>query len=360
MRERKANFWLTNKAAVVSPPQQIYGLLLLSVSATAGISFYYRASALFIEYRTGVSKDSIVTNARCMHHHGLLTAEGIGSFFQHFKTSAILAHYAKLNLDLVGIDGKSSEHNYGYLEVLPKLQCERPLRQMDQFDPTCIVDNQRLEQLIPSICRSTLLPERILDALHLSHCQDIFHNITDELHQDLNDCMSGFYRDALSIEPTYSRSTELKIGIHLRWGDKKNSDLSVLSQDHPLDWRSISPQMAILALQNIETIGCGSHQVKIYMKDGIAIQGLPYPIIDSGNDIDDLIDYMSNDVLIQGCSSYPILATFAVGNKIVRTSTPLHKKYNQDNSKTNQIFGVHEKIVISCPFQSYGRNLAKH
>lgn len=295
---------------------------------------------------------------KCIHRIGGVTSEGIGSYFQHFKTSAILAHYTHSNLNIVSGTPKST-HGYEYGSIISGLGCDYGLP-VDMIERTCYVNSSHLDDMLPSICHQLMTSIQILQMLSLSHCSDIVHEVDREMHEDFNDCMTPFYqRHLLPFQPTYSWSSNLRIGIHLRWGDLQIQNITQLSRNFTLDRRSIPIEMAIQALKNINAVGCGDHEVKIYMKDAIIVHDLPYSIVDTGNDFNDLIDYMSNDVLIQGTSSYSVLAAFAISNKIIRSNVPSHAKYNQRFLQANKIFGVKETVRISCPFQSYGRNLAK-
>jgi hypothetical protein len=294
---------------------------------------------------------------------GGLTSEGIGSFFKHIKTSAILAHYTHSNLNVV-FDKPNSTHGYEYGSILRGIGCDNLSSKINTIEPTCRLNSSHVEDILPQICDKLMPSFRVLEMLSVSHCTDIVHEVESELHADFNDCMLPFFqKNLLPFQPTYSQSKNLHIGIHLRWGDLGQVGITELSRNSTLNKRSIPIRMAIQALENIHTVGCGNHEVKIYVKtvytiEKVKVDGLPYRIVDTGDDVSDLVDYMSNDVLIQGESYYPVLAAFAIGNKIIRTDKASLPMYDQRFLQVNQVFGVNEKIRISCPFQSYGRNLA--
>lgn len=294
-------------------------------------------------------------NSRIVYRRGGFTSEGMGSFFQHIKTSAILAYYTGSKLCLTGLNGTTNiSHGYSYSSIMPDLICPPVDENRDKTN--CTVNNAKVEEMLPSICNEMLSPKSILATLNVSNCQSIFQTVMRETHENLNDCMGPIYQDLLPSQPSVSISNQLRIGIHIRWGDVKQANITKIPRNLHLNTRSVSIEGAIQALSNIQSIGCLAHDIRIYMKDAVEIDGLPYRMIDSGDDWKDLLDYMSNDILVQGTSSYPVLGAFAVSNKVIITEHISHAKYNQRFFHQNKILTTKERVLIECPFKSHGWN----
>lgn len=300
-------------------------------------------------------------NSRILYRSGGFVSEGMGSFFQHIKTSAILAYYTGSKLCLTGLYEGNISHGYSYASFMSDLICPPVptdiLVNENSNEANCTVDNATIEELLPSICNQILSADAILATLNVSNCHSIFQKVERELHEDLNDCMSPVYQYLLPSQPSVSMSKHLRIGIHIRWGDLARTNMTKIPRNLTLDGRSVSIQGAIKALSNIQPVGCLAHDIRIYMKGAVKIDGLPYRMIDSGDDWKDLLDYMSNDILIQGVSSYPVLGAFAVTNKVIITEGISNSKYNQRFLHQNKLLTTKEKVLIECPFKSHGRNL---
>lgn len=286
------------------------------------------------------------TRQVCVAREGGLTSEGMGSFFQHVKSSIIFTQAIGGELFIKNIP--QSKHGYNVSIFFRSTPCTTPT-------DGCTINDTRLAQLLPSICAGAYTDSQLMEAMGIQGCESVQHHSTWERREDFNDCVSPWYRRMM--EPHISSTPPgacVRIGVHIRWGDLASSK-DKIRNDTKLDTLRNIPLAAInTALQNIETVKCQCREVYVYAK---AFPGFEtdvfaadeYTLVDTGNDLQDLVHYMGNDILIQGTSSYAVLAAFASRDKLIITDDPSHPKYSQRFILVNRMFKHGEHISYVCP-----------
>lgn len=288
----------------------------------------------------------------CIARAGGLTREGIGSFFQHIKSSIILSQ--ALNAELYLEDMRPSTHGY----ILANLFRESPCPKSANASSKCFINNTQLKELLPSICAGSIKAHALMKLFGVEHCTTLYHNVDEELNEGFNDCVAPFYQQSMrpfihEAVRRYPVSNCVTIGVHIRWGDLA-LNMSTINTNTALDERSMSIHDINTAWNNIHFTKCDCKEVSVYIKDGPEFENGTFSfgnfkVIDTGDDFLDLAHYTRNDILIQGLSSYGIFGLFSsVEKKVVMTNSPGHRKYNQNFTLHHSIFSPSEKVYYEC------------
>lgn len=298
------------------------------------------------------SSNPTASTPLCISRAGGLSNEGFGSFFQHIKSSIILAEVLGAELHIRNMP--YSEHGYSLQRFFRPNDCPSA--------NSCNVDPFLLESILPSICAATLQRESVIDYLKLSGCMTLRHVVLREVHENFNDCVAPWY--SRNVRPVLEAGTALaetrlaskclRIGVHIRFGDLGTQNGRV-EESTVFNFRSVQLHEINTALQQIEMgPGCVCRNISIYIKNGMgiaahAIDSSNYTIVDSGDDFADLVHFMQNDVLVQGVSSFPVLAAFLSGTKkVVMTNLPDHPKYSQLYRLATNVQHFSQKLVFDC------------
>ncbi|KNC76373.1 hypothetical protein SARC_11123 [Sphaeroforma arctica JP610] len=214
-------------------------------------------------------------------------------------------------------------------------------------EASCLVNHTLLMQLLPSICSNTILPSTVIRLLSLESCSTIYHNVTvKETLENYNDCVGVNYNHFVSLMRQSSTQTKVieptpavaSVGMHFRWGDVRNKETKILDSATPVNKRGISVRSINQIWHNIEFVNCGGVEVKLYMQAHIPIKKgtfhFNYTVVD-GNDWADLIDYQTNDIFIQGKSSWGIMGAFVNTGKVVSRHPQTQSTQTQSNMSSN-------------------------
>ena len=242
----------------------------------------------------------------------------------------------------------------------------------------CTLRHDILSSMMNRICTRSISKKQVEKMLGISSCQ-VIHDLLDTVPRVIetwNDCASSWYRsNILPHAPKILSSHTLKIGVHFRMGDVHDGVYArtdnghiigpivrVLDSASTLDSRSISFTDVVSFLKNIVAEGCHV-KLSIYALGVEKVVGLPFPyeLVNTGNDRRDFLDYVSNDVMIQGVSSFSALAAFATGkHKVVVTDKKGHPKYFQAFQKTVDVLHPTDALKVKCPIMSVGSNFARN
>ena len=354
------------------------------IAVVAAISLVVLLSVPFFHHFTVPLKIETNQGGICIERDGILTPrEGMGAMLQHCKDTLILALALSAEVHIQHLSNSTHGYNMADLgffrqtpcpEIFsPRLQIaddglrEQKVRDAPE-DPRplsqnrCRVSQQQLESLLPTICSGNLGKAQLIEILGLKDCATVYHTVNeDHIWENYNDCVAPWYYDAVRRSPAWptvdAKEDEcVRIGIHLRWGDTatRNAKLGV---DTRLNIRSISIRDVNKAYKNIHFIGCPCQKIKVYVKNNPGFEPgsfvfNEYEVVDSGDDMYDLIDYARNDILIQGGSTFPVLASFSTLGKKVITSVLHeghgHTKYEQRFSIVNKLFSPPDLVVHVC------------
>jgi hypothetical protein len=185
----------------------------------------------------------------------------------------------------------------------------------------------------------------------LSDCDLILDDRPWEARYDMGKCTWRWVKHVFSTLGTKERVGEKRaggIGVHIRWGDMADhwtpSDPRVPARSTPIE-------TAARLLRKLRECGV-EDELSVYMEshNDTMLSGLgePYRIVDTGDDIDDLIDLASNRVMILDVSSYTVLAhQIAEGGITVVPDTDLFRINWFDNG-VNHVLRMHELLSIAC------------
>jgi hypothetical protein len=295
------------------------------------------------------TRSSYVPATMCVERSGGITREGAGSFVQHIKSSIILAAAIGADLRLPGVG--ANEHNYAPPWISNSTCPDAPVH-------LCSVNHTALIALLPSICHGILRGTTLIDALgNLEQCNTIYHVVDQsEIFEDMNDCIGPWYKQSLDLlSPTRTNATRVggvaRIGIHVRWGDLASA--AELSRNSTLDYRSPSIRQINEAFSRIIFSGCNHVHVKLYIERHPPVAPgtfvfSDYSIVDSGDALNDLRDYASNDILIQGISSWAVFGAFgSPADAIVITDTE-NVKYRQIYNRALKLFRFGHAVFFKC------------
>jgi hypothetical protein len=303
----------------------------------------------------------------CVVHEGRVTKEGLGSYFQHLKPTIIVSQ--ALGAEIALTQAPNSSHGYNVASLF-----EFGCRQVQRVKtPACTISSETSVSLIPSICHGAIGRAALIGLLGIGGCQTVWLEVAFNMVEDLNDCAANFYRQKLLRirEANYRHTLRpymlseggprqayrcVNVGVHIRFfsglADKVNDSRVTIGPGTELDQRSISLENIGQALKNIRLLGCPCVSVYLYVKDRpLLLPGiLPsnFSVIDSGDDVADLLHFMQNDVLILGVSSWSVLGTFATRGKLVITDRPGNDKHSQRYKLLNKVFHHSEVVSVDC------------
>ena len=188
-----------------------------------------------------------------------------------------------------------------------------------------------------------------------------------KIRENYNDCVSEWYNSIITKTEewkNFDRDLDgcVRIGIHLRWGDVATSGGRIGPQTKVDSFRSISINDINKAFSNLKLIGCRCRKIFIYIENSPGIEHNTFifddfTVVDTGNDLNDLIHYAHNDILIQGRSSFPVLGSFIISNKTVITNSVAAGieskrandiKYEQRFSIINHLFSPDDTVFHVC------------
>lgn len=314
-----------------------------------------------------------------------MQGEGMGALLQRCKDTLILAHALDAEVYIGNLSDSIHGYNVADLGFFRKDPCPDDKRHQDMADAMsknvrnpstnqlssqkrCQIPNRQLMALLTRICRQQLDKAEIMEILGLDGCSTIQHIVEmGEILEHYNDCLAPWYHDAIRRSRAWSDAYDkpddcVRIGIHLRWGDVAQQQ-GKIQRNTSLDIRSISIQDVNKAYSHIHFIGCPCQKIKVYIENNPGF--VPdtfvfedFDVVDSGDDLRDLIDLAQNDILIQGASSFAVLAAFSTSNKkVISNALAPHgvfgaphgnRKYNQWFRIVNQLYSPEEEVVHTC------------
>jgi hypothetical protein len=303
----------------------------------------------------------------CVVHEGRVTDEGLGSYFQLMKPTIIVSQ--ALGAEIALTQAPDSSHGYNVAGLF-----EFGCRQVQRVKtPACTVSSVTAVSLIPSICHGAIGRAALIEQLGVGGCQTVWLEVAFDAVEDLNDCAASFYRQKLlRIREAHYRHTLrpylssegghrqayrcVNVGVHIRFmsglADNVTDSRVTIGPGTELDHRSISLEHIGQALQNVRPLGCPCVSVYLYVKDSpVLLAGvLPskFSVVDSGDDVADLLHFMQNDVLIMGVSSWSVLGAFASRGKLVITDRPGSDKHSQRYKLLNKVFHHSEVVAVDC------------
>lgn len=322
--------------------------------------------------------EALSFRGRCILHPASysLTSQGFGSQMQMVKSTLILSDFLQIPIGFEWYEG--GYWPYHISDWLVKNHCQTLANRTDFLrlseGTSCTLRHDLLSGLLDRICSRDISVFELEGILGISDCSVIYDPSSPGFIENYNDCASSWFGSNILPEaPQTASSNILRIGVHFRAGDvhldgeHAYSDLKVignivrvLDATSTLDPRSILFREAVQFLSNMDAKGC-EIKLKVYAMGVEEVVGLPFPyeLVNTGSDRRDFLDYVSNDVMIQGISSFSALAAFATGkHKVIVTNQKAHPKYAQRAGAIIDVLQPTDAFKIVCPHTSVGFNFA--
>ncbi|KAF9527669.1 hypothetical protein CPB83DRAFT_855821 [Crepidotus variabilis] len=237
---------------------------------------------------------------------------GIGSVIGQLRSSAAIATMLGASF---ATTGRQSEHHY---QVASLLNLDMLENQFETAGKICSLMSLPNPSLISEGMETWCNDPQLADSKQAAHIQDVRSSLEKctiilddrpwDVRQDLSRCTWEWVKQVFS-KLGGERRQRGGIGIHIRWGDMANGQ----SYDHKTPHRSIPIEVGARILSKIR--GCGvQDELSVYMEahnstilDGLA-EFQPYRLVDTGDDINDLLDLAANRVMILDVGSYTAVA----------------------------------------------------
>ncbi|CAK5262327.1 unnamed protein product [Mycena citricolor] len=258
-----------------------------------------------------------------------LGGEGLGSAMHHFKQSVIFAE--ALDSEFILANEYDSEFRYSLSKILNGPVFDNQFLDYDLRN-SCrvndfIKDHER-EKLAHGICEGAEWASERLEELtsEMMACTNILDTFSHEITQDLNGCITPWFRSRLLPAPspthtlpllTYPPQRPIRIGVHIRWGDTSktfSSTSELLSHEF---YGSFAMPNLITALNDLrELAGPAGIHVQVAMEnaeqrvlDSLPLHTSELTVLDSraDDDLDDLRKLSESDVLLVGESSWAVM-----------------------------------------------------
>lgn len=243
-----------------------------------------------------------------------------------------------------------SEHPY---QVASLLQLDLLDTRLDAGARVCSLKEsprfERTKQLVESWCKnSTLVSAEVLELRGMwSNCGLILDDRPWDIRHDMSKCTREWVKHIFSTQGI--KKMPGGIGIHIRWGDMADG---TFINDPKTPARSTPIEKASQLLRKLRECGVGD-ELSVYMEshNDTMLHGLgePYRIVDTGNDVDDLVDLASNRVIILDVGSYTELAhQIAEGGITIVPDQDMLEIAWHDNIGVNHLLRWHELLAITC------------
>jgi hypothetical protein len=276
---------------------------------------------------------------------------GIGSVVAQLRSGAAVAAMLGATFATFSVE---SEHAY---QVASLLRLDLLETQLDARTKVCSLaaspGHARASELVEGWCGNGAFADAQALELRglLSDCDLILDDRPWEARYDMSKCTWRWVNHVFSTLGTRKRTAGKRaggIGLHIRWGDMADDSAP---GDPRIPERSTPIETAARLLRKLRECGV-EDELSVYMESHNATMlsglGEPYRIVDTGDDIDDLLDLASNRLMILGLGSYAVLAhQIAEGGITVVPDTDLFGINWYDNG-VNHVLRMHELLSIAC------------
>jgi len=271
---------------------------------------------------------------------------GIGSVVAQLRSSAAIATMLGAKFATFSVD---SEHPY---RVASLLRLDLLPTRLNEKTKICSLTSSpryaRTFDLVESWCgNSSFAEEQVFELREsLSGCGVILDDRPWDVRYDMGKCTWKWVKEFLT--PFGVKKQSEGIGIHIRWGDMANDDAL---NDPRLPERSTPIEVAAQLLRKLRECGMRD-ELNVYMENHnttmLSGLGEPYRIVDTGDDVKDLVDLASNRLIVLDVGSYTVLAhQIAEGGITVVPDKDLHRITWHDNG-SNHVLRWHELLSITC------------
>ncbi|KAF9528295.1 hypothetical protein CPB83DRAFT_814254 [Crepidotus variabilis] len=231
---------------------------------------------------------------------------GIGSVIGQLRSGAAIATMLDATFATFGLQ---SEHPYRVASLLGLDLLENSLNKGGKVCSIAALPSySRVSELTENWCN-----DPTIDSVHaqelrsfLADCDLILDDRPWDVRQDMAKCSWRWVKHVFSKSGVQNHSKG--IGIHIRWGDMAGGGIP---HDEKTPQRSIPIEVAAQMLKKLRECGI-EDDLSVYMEfhNTTILSGLgeAYRIVDTGDDINDLIDLASNRIMILDIGSYTAIA----------------------------------------------------
>ncbi len=330
--------YLSNRGAHRHHPMQNDREQLISVYDGADRQKRYEAKSC-------QQLSAVAAHSGAIFRTGGLSREGIGSFIQQLKLSAVAAVY--LNKTLIIDQSIASEHGYN----VPELINEAANYTSDGSDRCSITLSEEVAHAMCAHMAGQQHNTSILQEFKAkSSCNELTQHKDKYIPYELyNDCIQPWLQDTFrSIfrqrQFTFVLKSKkcLNVGIHIRFGDRHTDDLQ------RLDKRSMQLTDVIFVVQNLKKLPGVCYNFYLFAKHASTElkKAFPFPheFVDSPNDLYDIYVYTLMDIFIQGSSSFSVISSLIEPNKTIITNA-LGNKYTFTYKQVSRVYHFQYDLV---------------
>ncbi|KAK4702233.1 hypothetical protein P7C70_g3991, partial [Phenoliferia sp. Uapishka_3] len=240
---------------------------------------------------------------------------GIGSVLQQLQRSAVFAE--AMGGELVAVESKETGHGYDTVGVM---NGKRKTRMGVEWGRVCrlsrYMNQQAYQKFTNTVCEKEKLGLGVetlsiaeLGATSSMHgCSVILNDQPWEYDPQMCECTWRHTTRLFGNPVPRLVSRKTTVGLHIRWGDMAAGGFGGDTRE---EYRSIPISRANEVIHGLEE--CLGHlSLRIYMEahNSTMLEEIDHPflLVDSGRDLDDLLDLTSNEVLIVAGSGYTMMA----------------------------------------------------
>ncbi|KAF9528298.1 hypothetical protein CPB83DRAFT_894556 [Crepidotus variabilis] len=271
---------------------------------------------------------------------------GIGSVLAQLRSSAAIATILDADFATFGLQ---SEHPYRVASLLHLDLLEHPLTVESKVcSISALPTYSRVHNLVESWCNNPNADSEHAVELResLKDCDLILDDRPWDVRQDMAKCTWKWVKQVFSKLGVNKQAGG--VGIHIRWGDMASGGDS---KDPKTPERSIPIEVAAKLLRKMRECGVDD-ELSVYMEahnltllDGL---GEPYRLVDTGNDINDLVDLASNRIMVLDIGSYTAIAHQISDGGVTVVPDVDEFGISWHNIGPNTVLRWNELLSISC------------
>lgn len=281
---------------------------------------------------------AVAPHSGAIYRTGGLSKEGIGSFIQQLKLSAVAAIY--MNKTLIIDQNVVSEHGYN----VPQLINEAANYTSDRSERCTITIDEEVAQTMCARMAGQQYNSSVLRKfMPASNCTELKQHKANYIpYERYNDCIQPWLQDTFrsifwqrQFSFVLGAKNCLNVGIHIRFGDRHTMDL------RKLDGRSMQLAEVNFAIYKLQKVSGVCYNFYVFAKDAseeLKAQFLfPHTFVDTSDDLYDMYVFTLMDIYIQGRSSFCVISSLIEPNKTIITNSP-ENKYKFDYEQVSRVY----------------------
>ena len=281
---------------------------------------------------------AVAPHSGAIYRTGGLSKEGIGSFIQQLKLSAVAAIY--LNKTLIIDQNMVSEHGYN----VPQLINEAANYTSDRSEQCLItLDEEVAQNMCARMAGQQYNSALLQNSMPESNCTELKQHKDKYIpYERYNDCIQPWLQDTFrgmfwqrQFSFVLGDKNCLNVGIHIRFGDLHTINL------RNLDGRSMQLAEVNFAIYKLQKVTGVCYNFYVFAKNAseeLKAQFLfPHTFVDTSDDLYDIYVFTLMDIYIQGRSSFCVISSLIEPNKTIITNSP-GNKYKFDYKQVSRVY----------------------